>query len=352
MKKITALLTLCAIFLSIAGVAGEPAEIKAADPAETIASLNYAMTNSHTDAEADGTLSKTKFGSKKTGYKFTAGDATLFASINGSGLRKLEWSKDQYKDTFSGGNLSRQPVMTAGKKNPWKAGSTPYFEVRLSTTGYRNISFSSYIGATKKGPKSYRVSYAVGDGGAFAPVSGAALDLSDNKVMTRVSAALPAQANNQKIVRVRIEVTSLTSIGGTNMADVSNSTGGEVSINHIIISGSKALTANASSSVNQAGGSGGTTAAAGMKVKKITLNKKKVSLRKKKKCQLKVKVKVSPQTKANEKAVMSKVKWTSSNKKVAAVTKNGKVKAKKKGKATITVKYSKKIKATCKVTVK
>ena len=47
----------------------------------------------------------------------------------------------------------------------------------------------------------------------------------------------------------------------------------------------------------------------------------------------------------------SKVKWTSSNKKVATVSKAGKVTAKKAGTATITAKVGKK-KLTCKVTVK
>lgn len=46
-----------------------------------------------------------------------------------------------------------------------------------------------------------------------------------------------------------------------------------------------------------------------------------------------------------------KIKWSSSNKKVAIVTKKGKVKAKKAGKATITAKVGKK-KYKCKITVK
>ena len=47
-----------------------------------------------------------------------------------------------------------------------------------------------------------------------------------------------------------------------------------------------------------------------------------------------------------------KLKWTSSNKKVATVNKNGKVTAKKKGTATITVKTANGKKYSCKVTVK
>lgn len=72
--------------------------------------------------------------------------------------------------------------------------------------------------------------------------------------------------------------------------------------------------------------------------KKVKLNKTKVTL--------KVGKTVTLKLKNNKK----KVKWTSSNKKVATVTSKGKVKAKKAGKATITAKVGKK-KYKCKVTV-
>ena len=71
----------------------------------------------------------------------------------------------------------------------------------------------------------------------------------------------------------------------------------------------------------------------------VKLNKKKVTLTVGKTVQLKVK------------GTKAKVKWSSSNKKIAAVSKKGKVKAKKAGKATITAKVGKK-KYKCRVTVK
>lgn len=71
---------------------------------------------------------------------------------------------------------------------------------------------------------------------------------------------------------------------------------------------------------------------------KIQLNKKKISLRVGKTYKLKVK------------GTKKKVKWTSSNKKVATVSKKGVVKAVKKGTARITAKVAKK-KLHCKVTV-
>ena len=78
------------------------------------------------------------------------------------------------------------------------------------------------------------------------------------------------------------------------------------------------------------------------KSKKIKLNKTKVTIKVKKTVKLKLK---------NAKA--SKVKWTSSNKKVAKVSKKGLVTAKKAGKATIKAKYKKKTyKAKIKVVAK
>ncbi len=79
-------------------------------------------------------------------------------------------------------------------------------------------------------------------------------------------------------------------------------------------------------------------------VKKVKLNKKKATLKKGK--TLTLKAVLTPQN-ASE-----KVTWSSSNKKVAKVNKKGKVTARKKGTAVITVKTASGKKATCKITVK
>jgi len=73
--------------------------------------------------------------------------------------------------------------------------------------------------------------------------------------------------------------------------------------------------------------------------KKVKLNKTKATIYVGKTVTLKLK---------NNK---KKIKWSSSNKKVATVTKNGKVKGKKAGKTTITAKVGKK-KYRCRVTVR
>lgn len=80
------------------------------------------------------------------------------------------------------------------------------------------------------------------------------------------------------------------------------------------------------------------------KAKKVVVNKKCIVLKKGKKVKLKAKLKPANAT--------EKVTFKSSNKKVAKVTKNGVVKAVKKGKCKITVKTASGKKAVVKVTVK
>ncbi len=79
-------------------------------------------------------------------------------------------------------------------------------------------------------------------------------------------------------------------------------------------------------------------------VKKLKLSEKRITLKKGKK--FKLALLKNPVTATN------KIKWSSSNKKVATVNSKGVVKAKKKGKATITAKASNGKKAACKITVK
>lgn len=94
--------------------------------------------------------------------------------------------------------------------------------------------------------------------------------------------------------------------------------------------------------------SGAAKAPSVVKVQAITLNKTEVSLKKGKTVTLKVK-KISPAD-----ATETDVKWTSSNKKVATVDQNGKVKGKGKGTCTITcaAQDGSGVKVTCKVIVK
>ncbi|MBO5488698.1 MAG: Ig-like domain-containing protein [Eubacterium sp.] len=356
MRKMVAGILSCALMLSLAVV--PEADVKAAG-VETIASLDYSYSGSgdveYENGKATTDLNKTKYGSKKNGYVFTKGNARLYASVCGTKKRKLEWSAENdvvtsvYKMNDS---KTAQPVMTAGKKDAtvqWTKGTTPYFEVELSTKGYKDVTFSAYVGATKKGPRDYALSYAVGSSNSFTKLSDstAKLSLADNKKMYKISGKLPSTANDNSTVKVRIEITSMRIVDASQSGVYlyTNPSSGEAAINHILIQGTKTATTSGST-VTTSSSTKKTTG----KVKKVTLNRKKLSLKKGKTYKLKATVKAT--TKAAQTAAKKKLKWSSSNKKVVTVTKSGKIKAKKKGTAKITVKYSSKIKATCKVTVK
>lgn len=352
---------------------------------QTIAGLDYVYTDLQTDTDTDSAsgaaveldLKESKYGNKTDGYQFTVGTGTLFASITGSKNKSLEWSSEkdaQGVDVPSAeydmnGVKETTPVMAATSKNPWTEGTTPYFEVQVSTKGYRDIEFSAYVGASKKGPRDYQLAYAVGESSEYALLTGenTKISLAKNKEMTRISGILPEAANNQELVKVRVQVASMETVKSTEAAPVylyTEPDSGEAAINHIAVTGTKLEAATASpvptASVKPKATPKATPTVRPTvrttrpscirKITKIKLNKKKLKLKKGKTYKLKVSVKATPKSYAKK----ARFTWKSSNKKVVSVSKKGKLKAKKKGKATITVrcKNNKKLKATCKVTVK
>lgn len=316
------------------------------------------------------------YGSKKEGYSFTGGvlasGARLFASVTGEGLdtikeddpatpdedesysplRKIEWSKAEYTVGETEGNVV--PVMTAGKKNPW--GKTPYFLIQLSTVGYENVHFSVVMSATKKGPRNLKLQYSA-NGKTFTDIESANYSITTNKnMMTAFDLDLAGNEYvNQKLLYIRIIAADTTIVSEEgDFYDESTgegTTGGELAINNIKVTGTRISAATANPTATPLGTVNPTpepTSAPAVKkqsTKKVfKLNKKKLKLKKGK--TYKLKLTYSP------KSYGKKLTWKSSKKKVAKVNKKGKITALKKGKATITVKNKAGKKATCKVTVK
>ena len=361
MKKLLVITMVFALGITMAGTL----PVVEAAARVTIASMDYSYSGT-SDAEMQNgavttDLNKSKYGSKKKGYAFTKGNARIYASVDGKSLRKLEWSAENKavaKVYSMNGTKEASPVMTAGNKdisNKWTKGTKPYFEIQLSTKGYKNVYFSAYVAATKKGPRDYALSYAVGNSTSFKALSGqsAKISLSDNKKFTKISGILPSAADNQTLVKVRVEITSMRTVS-TKDAGVylyTNPAKGEAAINHITITGDKVSSSSTGSTAKNSSSNKKVSASSSKKkLTKLKLNKKKLTLKKGKTYKLKVTYK--PNKKSIVKAAKKKIKWISSNKKVATVSKSGKIKAKRAGKATITVQYSKKIKSTCKVTVR
>ncbi len=192
---------------------------------------------SNAAAVAEENLSVSGYGDKDSGYATATVGGRLFASVSGTDYRKLEWSKGEY------GTEGMQPVMTGGTKNPW--GNGAYLEVRVSTKGYENITFCADLGATKKGPRDYKLQYSV-DGITFVDVKGATYTVAVNKELATAfdNVALPAQANHCEQLYIRIAVASNMLVNGT--AGLIGSTGGETAINHIAVRGEKTATTTAS----------------------------------------------------------------------------------------------------------
>ncbi|MCR5202819.1 MAG: hypothetical protein K6D02_07025 [Lachnospiraceae bacterium] len=306
----------------------EPMKAEAATT--TLGALKYTYSGtSDAESASDATLNKSKYGSKSTGYKFTTGSGKLYACLNGTDKRKLEWSKDLY--SYSKKNL-KMPAMTAGKKFKWTKNKTPYFEAVFSTKGYKNIKFTAYVGSTKKGPKYYRMTYATGSSSSYSVVPGSVLNLgSSNKTMKKMSETLPSGANNQSTVKVRIEVYTMQSIAGGYLYN--DSTSGEAAINYLKVTGTKQTAADTKTTISFKNKKG-------KAVKKVSLKRKKSST---------ITVITSPTT-----AKVSLSKLGKKAKKKVTAKLSGKtltIKAKKKGKVTLTVK-SGSVKKKLKVTVK
>ena len=228
MKRYTWWIALLLVALMLTGCGGQPLAVFEFDNTGAIAELN---------------LSESGYGDKTSGYTATEGNGVVVASVNGTDLRKLEWSKDDY----SGDGM--QAVMTGGTKNPWGEGA--YLEFRVSTVGMKKVSFGAHVGATNKGPRDYQLQYST-DGVTFQNVTGATFTVSVNKTMYTAfdGVALPKEAADRDSLSIRVAVASNMLVNGT--AGLIGSTGGETAINHVIVKGVRQATTAATTKATTA----------------------------------------------------------------------------------------------------
>lgn len=218
-KRILSITLIMTVILSVFA----PTRILAAAEV-TLAEFKYVGTSTDAGNNMDG--------DKDAGYAATDGvmksEAKLFASVDGSSKRKLEWSKAEYE--YNGAKKQVVPIMTASAKNPW--GESPYFEVSCPTLGYESVNFSAQLGASKKGPANYALWYSA-DGKNYTHLQTAA-SISDNKKMTELFAKvnLPAAASDCNTVYFRIQAADTATVGGASFKE---QTGGEAAINDIIV---------------------------------------------------------------------------------------------------------------------
>ncbi len=185
-------------------------------------------------------------GDKNDGYPLSLGEATVHASMDGVQARKLEWTSDAYAD---GAASACQPAMTASSSYPWAVGA--YVEVRLSTVGYTDLTFSAKLGGTKKGARDYQLQYST-DGVTFTDVEGAMYTITTNKEMQQAfdRVALPTDAEGCATLYLRMTACSDAMINGSALT---GATGGETAFNDIVIMGKGAVRYYSQGDVDQSG---------------------------------------------------------------------------------------------------
>lgn len=156
--------------------------------------------------------------------------STLSASINGTDKLQLIYSKDEYTDEW--GAKVHVPVMAASETNPW--GENACYEIKCSTEGYENVSFSASLGATKKGPRDFKLQYSL-DGENYIDVEGSERSLTNNKEMQKLysSFELPEECANREILYIRVVIASDVMVNGSE--GLAGAAGGEAAINHICV---------------------------------------------------------------------------------------------------------------------
>ena len=172
----------------------------------------------------------TEYGNADDGYAVTTGTGTMTLSVSGTKSRALEWSDAEYGKS---GTLIT-PIMAAGSKNLWGA---PYLQFEVSTEGYQDITLTMYLAGSNKAPASWKLQYSV-DGAAFTDIDGASFTIGqDNrKVLTAYfdKTALPAAVSDREDLILRLVPVSMETISG---GDATNSSGGELAVNAIVIQG-------------------------------------------------------------------------------------------------------------------
>ncbi len=158
--------------------------------------------------------------------------AAITASVDGTTPTALELNSTDYTDETLEISPRLTPVLGASETAPW--GESPYVQVALSTVNYTDIMVSAKVGATKKGPASYKLQYST-DGTTFTDV-GESYTLTSNKTLYEAfsKVELGETADECETLYIRIVPDGTTTL---NDGTLTGATGGEFAVNDILIYG-------------------------------------------------------------------------------------------------------------------
>ncbi len=177
----------------------------------------------------DGVISAFRYldEAKVTGFNNEGvAQAMLTASEDGTIETVLTMTSGDYTDELLG-FVRNTPVLapTTG----W--GENPYIQAAFATKGYTDIAVSAKVGATKKGPKNYKLQYST-DGENF--VDAASYSIESNKTLySAFEKVALTDAAECDMVYVRIVPDGTDTVGGATLSGTS----GEYAVNDILIYG-------------------------------------------------------------------------------------------------------------------
>lgn len=215
---------------------------------DAYAKLKVKTYNTLTSYEFTGGIADTKIPSRdednayvtteETGLKV---GSTLAGHVVGEKNRTLRWSEeDNYLDNGLYGVAPVLEPKSEVNNGAWGTKGEVYFQIETSTRGYKDLRFTAYLGASKKGARDYRLQYSL-DGKTFTDVENGAYCITNNKRIEKAydAIALPEALENQRTVYLRIVVDSDYKVNGDT--GFFGGTGGEIAINHIsLVSGDEA----------------------------------------------------------------------------------------------------------------
>ncbi|MCD8180632.1 MAG: carbohydrate-binding domain-containing protein [Firmicutes bacterium] len=184
----------------------------------------------------DGVISAFRYSTEtEISGENTEGDvsAAITASVDGTTETALELNSTDYTDETLEISPRLTPVLGASETAPW--GESPYVQVALSTVNYTDIMVSAKVGATKKGPASYKLQYST-DGETFTDVENTTYTLESNKTLYEAfsKVELGDDANECETLYIRIVPDGTTTL---NDGTLTGATGGEFAVNDILIYG-------------------------------------------------------------------------------------------------------------------
>lgn len=153
-----------------------------------------------------------------------AAQALIGASEDGTTDTPLTMVSDEYTDDALG-IVRNTPVLKP--ISAW--GENPYVQVTFAAKGYTDISVSAKVGATKKGPASYKLQYST-DGETF--TDAATFTATANKTLySAFNKVALADTDECETVYIRIVPDGTTTINGGELSGAS----GEYAVNDILI---------------------------------------------------------------------------------------------------------------------